>query len=208
MNDTKKTLFLSLSLILPVSAAWAEPWATTAAPLLGVKFQAAKKALEVVLSVPGPVKAGEVVPLSVRVKNAGKGAVMAVRSLDGSWWGRKPGYTLSVTGPDGKPVQLPMVRGCGNVNRLGKGDFEALTAGAEFDPFKSAFGNPQLELWKPAVPGKYRVKITVDYDSADPTNSKDWNGAINGPVKDPVLLGLLQQVPKDKYEAELEIEVR
>lgn len=161
--------------------------------------------LKIILSLPFPARAGQPLSLRVRVRNISLDPVQAVRSLDGSWAGqRKPEYRVSVVGPGGRPVALPRIRTCGNVNPLGKGDFAALAPGAEFDPFgPGSFGNPQLELWRPSVPGKYRVKVVVDYGSTDPA---DWNSRLNGPVSQDVS-DMLKLVPNGVYEAELELQV-
>lgn len=166
--------------------------------------------LELKASVDGPVEAGRVPAVKIRLRNLSDGEVCVVRSLDASDCGwRYPKYTARILDPDGKDVTPKMGGRCGNMNAITEGDVSKLAPGVEFDPLgEGSFGIWALHQWKPDRPGVWKVGLIVDYSAADPD---EWNGRLGaellgGPAGNGVR-ALLARVPKEKLTAEIEVKV-
>jgi len=148
----------------------------------------------------------KVVEFKVRIKNVSDREVDVVSCLDGSDVGwRFPRFIVKLWGPDGKPVNRSLGR-CGNCNGLGKADVVSLKPNEEFDPLgPGTLGHHTLTQWTPAVVGKYRLTLTVDYSAHDPA---EWNGPEERVTVDgEKVRKLLACVPREKMESTLEFEV-
>ena len=118
---------------------------------------------------------GEFIKFNFSVKNNSENEILLVQILDGSSCGfRQPQATLSITGPDGKAVNVLIAR-CGNTNILQTSDFIKINKGKEVEIGKNWLG---LYTGSFKQTGKYKVKIS--YSTMD-NDFKKWTGGPMAP---------------------------
>lgn len=146
----------------------------------------------------------EPLDLSVRITNVSDKPLWMVGVLPGSEGLRYPQYVAEIEGPSGRvpirfPEELDYVRG------LRPEDFVRLAPGESFDPQegKSFIPIQQLAWFKPAEPGRYRLRLHVDATAEDP---REWMGHTF--VRDQRQVEtLIRQVPRvEVWSNTLEIE--
>lgn len=135
-----------------------------------------KKTLKLELSsLKGPQQSlDEPLALAVRITNVSDEPVWVVGVLPGSEGLRYPQYMAEIEGPSG-PVQTRFPEGLDYARGLQPEDFVRLNPGESFDPQrgKSFIPIQQLAWFKPAKPGKYRVRLRLDATAEDP---RQWMG--------------------------------
>jgi hypothetical protein len=146
----------------------------------------------------------EPLDLSVLVTNVSDKPVWMVGVLPGSEGLRYPQYVAEVDGPSG-PVELQFPEGLDYARGLRAEDFVRLAPGESFDPQEGKGFIPiqRLAWFKPAEPGKYRLRLRFDATAED---TRQWMGSTF--VRDQRKVEtLIQQVPQvEVWSNTLEIE--
>lgn len=110
---------------------------------------------------------------SVRITNISEGPIWMVGVLPGSEGLRYPYYLAEIEGPLG-PVSVQFPEELDYVRGLQPEDFVRLGPGESFDPQGKGFVPIQQLAWfKPAKPGKYRLRLQFD---AAAKNPRQWLG--------------------------------
>jgi hypothetical protein len=145
----------------------------------------------------------EPLDLSVQITNVSGKPVWMVGALPGSEGLRYPQYVVEIEGPTG-PMQMEFPESLDYVRGLRSEDFVLLAPGESFDPQGKGFIPIQQLAWfKPAEPGRYRLRLCFDATARDP---RQWMGHTF--VQDQRRMeGLIMQVPQVKvWSNTLEIE--
>ena len=141
--------------------------------------------------------------LSVRITNVSEEPIWMVGVLPGSEGLRYPHYLAEIEGPVG-PVSMQFPEELDYVRGLQSEDFVRLDPGESFDPQGKGFVPIQQLAWfKPAEPGKYRLRLLFDATAED---TRQWMGSTY--IRDQRKVEtLIQQVPQvEVWSNTLEIE--
>lgn len=149
----------------------------------------------------GGFVAGELVAVTVEVRNVSRVPVRVVGVLDGSEVGaRYPHYTPSIKGPGYQP---PALERPGFTSPLRPQDFRLLDPSEGFDPTARLGGAAYLPLvafavFRPRLAGRFELRLTLSTSSAD---DSEWLGTL--PYKQDEALALVAQVPRVTVESNL-----
>jgi hypothetical protein len=156
----------------------------------------------------GPARAGEPVPVTVRLANAGGVPVPAVGVLDGSETGLRYPYWLPVVrrGADvvarPGPPEDPMVRPLRAV------DVVTLQPGDSLDPTSSAGGGylplSTFATFRAATPGRHTFELTLDTRAPSPER---WLGRFGQGSERDAVLALVARVPAVLLTASVDVDV-